>query len=375
MNRPVTSASNLRRRLLCPGSANLEAGLPDEDSEQSREGVLMHDYKAHPEYDRSVLKPNQRDLLERDDSLEKVIGERLEKELNGPPVIEAERERTFDNGMISGTADLVTHFPTEDSAAWINDTKFGYKIVERAELNLQLRAYAVLVYDAEEKRPKRIFVSITQPRLSYEERITLAQYVEDQIEESRLQIAGILEASSKKDAKLVAGDEQCRYCKAKLICPAFQKTLAVPVTSLKVNQELSKTAREAYLAQRLTEVSDNDLEKLMTAVSLAGMVKPFAWDEARKRIENGTLTNFKLSKPSEKRDIVDPQRAIALLEMAGVATREAILSFCSVPLGKLEEAYRTAHPGLTWQECKDKINKVLQSVIEKQEIAPKIIRK
>lgn len=69
MNRPVTSASNLRRRELCAGSQRMELGLPDEDSEQSREGVLLHDYAAHPEYDRSTLRPDQRDLLERCDSM------------------------------------------------------------------------------------------------------------------------------------------------------------------------------------------------------------------------------------------------------------------------------------------------------------------
>src|SRR5438552_1095838 len=78
MMRPVTSASNLFRRQLCPGSARLEAGLPEEDSEQSREGQLLHEYSAHPEYDRRMLKPAQRDLLELADTLTKTVIDTVE---------------------------------------------------------------------------------------------------------------------------------------------------------------------------------------------------------------------------------------------------------------------------------------------------------
>lgn len=79
-NRPVTSASNLFRRALCPGSARLEYGLPEEDSEQSREGQLLHDYAAHLEYDRSMLRPDQRDLLDRNDNLINEIRDRISRE-------------------------------------------------------------------------------------------------------------------------------------------------------------------------------------------------------------------------------------------------------------------------------------------------------
>lgn len=79
--RATTSASNLFRRALCPGSATLEAGLPEEDSEQSREGQLLHDYSAHPEYERKMLKPAQRDLLQIADDLTKTVIETVEREI------------------------------------------------------------------------------------------------------------------------------------------------------------------------------------------------------------------------------------------------------------------------------------------------------
>lgn len=380
MNRPVTSASNLARRAACPGSERMEYGLPDEDSEQSREGILLHDYMHHTEYDRSVLSPNQRDLLERNDTLIKILSERVAGVLGDPTLqVTPSREVQLENDLISGKVDLIVPFPAfpagENGAVFLNDTKFGYKKVERAELNLQLRVYAVLV--SEYITAGRIFVSITQPRLPYDERITLAEYNADDIAASRVEIAEILKASADPEAKLVPGDEQCRYCKAKLICPAFQKTLTVPVLALRGKQELSKTAREAYLAERLSEVIDAQLEEIRIACTMADMIKSLANDEARKRIMAGAFTNYKLGKASEVREIVDVPRALSLLEISGISTREQLLELCSLPLGKdgVEEKYREANPGMTWDQARDKINRVLSSVIEKHTQAPKVLKK
>lgn len=356
----------------------MEYGLPETSSEFSREGVLLHNYTAHPEYDRSVLSPNLRDLLERNDALIKVIRERIGRDLREITSHTSWTELPLSNDIISGQPDILEAYDGERKsvAAWINDTKFGYNVVERADLNLQLRVYAVLTYDyLQPLPPDKIFVSIAQPRLPYDERITVAVYDPEQIEAAREEIAAILRRAGHDRAKLVAGEEQCRYCRAKLTCPAFAKTLTVPVTALRPAQDLSKTAREAYLEKRLAELPDAGLEKVLIACSLAGMVKPLANDEARKRIAAGGLAKFKLSKPGESREIVDPQRAISLLEIGGVATREAILSFCTIPLGKLEETYRKAHPGLTWNEAREKIGKVLASVIETTEQKPKVLRK
>src|SRR5215471_7073109 len=71
--RAATSASNLFRRALCPGSERLEEGLPDEDSPESREGTLLHEYDANPQLDRSVLTPDQRDLLRISEALDNFV--------------------------------------------------------------------------------------------------------------------------------------------------------------------------------------------------------------------------------------------------------------------------------------------------------------
>ncbi len=372
MSRPLTSASNLHRRFLCPGSAALEHGLPEDDSEQSREGQLLHDYCARPQYDRAMLKPNQRDLLDRADALLKLVMDRVKLKYNGKRFI----ERHLDNSSgITGTPDIIYTWEAETKSALVVDLKFGYKLVERAELNLQLRCYAVLVFDFLKSVPSSLYVSIIQPRLAYEERTTLAEYTPEDIEASRQQIAEILTASEKPDAPLIPGDVQCLYCKAKLICPAFQKWLAIPVATFPTLQTgLSKTAREAYLEKRLGELTDEQLEKTLVAVAFGNMIRPLSNDEARKRIAEGKLDNYHLGKPIEKRELVDSQRAIALLTLGKVATRDEILAMSSLPLGALEEAYRK-RTGCTWKEAREKIDKILSSVIELKEEKPRVIHK
>lgn len=365
--RPTTSASNLFRRFLCPGSARLEEGLPEQDTPQSKEGELLHDYSAHRNYERSVLKPNQRDLLELCDQLQEEVMERVGCPKNQRLIHE---QRIV--GIVSGTPDLIINAP-KDKAVLVIDRKFGYKVVERADLNIQLRVYAILVYDWLDKVPRKVFVSILQPRLRYEERITIAEYLPEDIEASRVQVQSILEAASKPDAPLVAGEQQCRYCRARLICPEFRKTFGdlVPFTP---DTDLTVAAREAYLQKRLAECSDTELEKVLTAIAFARIIKDAATDEARQRISAGQLTNYELSKPYTVRNIADSQRAISLLTLAGIRSREQLLAIADLPLGRIEEDYRKA-TGCTAKDAREKINAVLNTVLEKEERKPRVIRK
>src|SRR5215472_8855542 len=146
MTRATTSASNLFRRALCPGSERMEKGLPDEDSDESREGTLLHHYDAHPELDRGSLKPEQRDLLHLSRALDEFIFSRIAHtyQLNGEhdaaPYVE-NREVALNYKSLPGHADLVRYYHGTKTALII-DKKFGYRSHTPAALNKQLRAYA-----------------------------------------------------------------------------------------------------------------------------------------------------------------------------------------------------------------------------------------
>jgi hypothetical protein len=339
----------------------MEQGLPESDSEQSNEGQLLHDYYAHPEYDRSFLKPNQRDLVDLADTLSGVVIKRCEEALMLlGPFIDIREMQLATNEGVYGTPDRLRNY--YDKTVVIIDAKFGFNVVDRAEVNLQLRAYAVLGYDYA-RDAKQVVVSIVQPRTPYDERITMAVYTHEDIEAARKEIAFIIKHTEAVTMRLIPGEEQCRYCKAKLTCPAFRDEMTLPAV-LTPDKALSKTARDAYLAQRLAELTDEQLVKAVLAIKLAGLVKSPTHEEVRKRIANGTITSLKVAKDSDVRKIADVRKALALLSLAGMSKDDIYDCVSEFAIGKLAEKLRGIHPNWTWKEANEWIDKKLASVIE-----------
>ena len=102
----------------------------------------------------------------------------------------------------------------------IIDKKYGRKEVTPAEANMQLRSYAVM--GAKRWTPDNILVAINQPRLKFEDRLSMAEYTKDEIPAARDHILRVWDAAHAPNAPRIAGFEQCRYCKAKLICDAYR---------------------------------------------------------------------------------------------------------------------------------------------------------
>jgi hypothetical protein len=370
--RPTTTPSNLLRRWLCPGSARMEAGKPDDDSNDARVGRLFHRYWGNPNLNRAFLTDDERDLLELSDRLLQDVLNELAFEIG--ELCHVEQTFSTIDGKLTGTPDRV-HVWQHRKTALVVDLKSGFAVVERAELNLQLRGYAVLVHDAIVDELDHVYVAVLQPRLwAPSERISLAHYTRSDIALAREQVYGIISRSESSDATLRAGEEQCRYCRAKLTCPAFREALTFPIVKFETEADLTKAAREAMIEERLKHCSDVQLEDVLLACKLADFIQFAARDEARTRIEAGRFTNFVLGKASEVREITNVRRAIAMLALGRIATREEILDICEIPLNKLEAAYRKRNGG-TWQHARDKINKVLNSVIAREPRKPRILRK
>lgn len=349
----------------------MEAGLPEEDSPESREGTLLHDYLAHPEYERAVLKPNQQDLLKLAGELEQKVFETAESEFSLTSSDHAERreiEAQFEN--LPGHIDLLRVYSAKKIAVIIDD-KLGYITVERAELNIQLRSYSTMVT---KEVADIVIVAIVQPRLSYSERITMAKYTRADIEAAQAQIRDILAKSDAPDAPLNPGEEQCRNCKAKLICPDYREFVSKNLAIVQTDRKLTKAAREGQVIARITQCSDEQLGLLKEAVSLASFVSDPVSDEMRRRIAAGQLTDWKTSKPIEKRKIVDGKRAMSILNLKGKFTKDEVWGCCPPPsVTKLEETLREKTK-CGWKEARDYVNETLASVIEVTEEKPRVLR-
>src|SRR5262249_3153083 len=153
-------------------------------------GTLLHHYDAHPELDRSVLKPEQRDALDISASLDRFIFSRISRtyQLDGENDLGfvEHREIELQYKTMTGHADLVRYYRGAQTALII-DKKFGYAVQTPAALNKQLRAYAVMV--SEMVALDSAIVAITQPRATFSgERITIAAYNKEDINLARLEI-------------------------------------------------------------------------------------------------------------------------------------------------------------------------------------------
>jgi hypothetical protein len=367
MLRAVTSASNIHRRALCPGSERLEAGLSDEDSAQSLEGTLLHSYDANPKLERAVLKPQQQHLLRISNGLDEFIFAYVSEKFSipGSEPFQEGRERELcamreREDETPGHCDRWRLYPSL-SLLVIIDKKFGFKEVTPAAANYQLRTYAIA--GAEEWHPENIVVAITQPRLPYEQRLTMASYSSKDIEFARAELMGIRAASRRDDAPLVAGEEQCRYCKAKLVCSAYRATLQQGFALVPVENG-TVALRQAQVEKILAACNDDQLDQVLVYIQRSDFVKDMARDEARFRVKSGRLANWQLGKASETRNITDPRRAISLLILRGELSRDEILGCCEPQLNAIEEKLR-AKKKCTWQVAKETIESTLEPVLER----------
>lgn len=386
MNRPVTSASNLYRRYLCPGSERLETGLPDdEDSEEARIGTLLHQYDANPKIDRSFLSQRNRELLKIAEICDEKVFARVREKFSipsdEPPMRQSTAGETWWVGGIPGHTDRWAYFNSAPTPAAtllcrgllvIIDKKFGFKEVTPATSNYQLRTYACA--GAEKfKTLMDCVVAITQPRLPYEQRITMAHYSIEDIAAAREEIFAIHEASAAVDAPLIPGPEQCRYCKAKLICPALKAEMEKGFALVPLSDG-TLTKRKADVDEIIAKCSDEDLDKIIKMVRMAEFIKEKAMDEGRGRVEAGRLTTYKLGEKSEPRYIADPLKAYALLNLRHVLDSKAVWGACSMALGKIEENVAQERK-LTMKEARKLIEGVLGDAIQREERKPSLIRK
>lgn len=353
MIRAVTSASNMHRRAVCPGSEHLEAGLRDEESTDSKEGTLLHSCYAGAEG--VNLTPDQRDLLkialEADDTVRASVVSQFGISDLEPHTQGHEQELWIHRGIravLSGHCDRWIYFHRIKLLVII-DQKFGFKPVTPAVANYQLRTYAVA--GAEQWPADNVVVAISQPRLSRDERVTIASYTVEDLRAAKQELLNVLAAASKPDAPLQATEDGCRYCKAKLLCPAY-KTKFLTIAEMG--------------AKDLALCTDQDLDQILVAIQFADFICEQARDEARRRVASGALPTWKLGKASEVRKVVDPEKAIALLTMGGTLSREEVLA-CSAPsLKKLEDKVREKTGG-TWKHARETIDATLAPVIERTE--------
>lgn len=376
--RPLTSASNIHRRADCPGSAFAEHGLPNEESQAASEGTMLHAHMADPKLDSTHLTPEQLKTLkaaeEGNESIWQLVaaavaqrGDAWTGEYTQGEEVELWLRRGI-KPVFGGHCDLWRYYPAAKLLV-ILDYKFGRVPVDKAESNLQLRAYACM--GADKWDCDHVLIAINQPRLPFEQRLTIAEYTREALKQSKAQLLDIYDAAHNKDgtpredAPRTASESACRYCRASLQCPTYRDTYAFLAAD-------APMGKEAFVQERIMQMSDADLDRVYTACKFAALVQDSAKEEILRRLHLGGMPGWQSTPGRKSTDITDRPRAARLLQGIGLPI-ESVLECAKFSLPELAEELRR-RDGLKQKEAKEKIYLTLQPVLETKETAPVLKR-
>lgn len=363
MKRAVTSASNIFRRKLCPGSGRMEAEFAEKDSEASSEGTMLHTLFLTGRRPDDLTSEQAQTLDMADFYAEEFFGN-LRQRFGIPMEASFIDERDVSmvlhgprrEELFPGHADVIRTWP-EYQVRGIVDAKFGFMEVEHAPDNLQIASYAGMRHQVSEA--KAIGVCITQPR-NFGPRMTQAGYTADRIPAAIVELARIFHDSEKPDAELIAGDKQCHFCKAKTVCDAYKAKFAAV-------QTVDVTA--------IQTVSDDDLERLHVAIAFANKISDDVREEMRQRIRAGRMPGWKLQNSGDEVTLNDVLGFYnALKEYMGEKLTPKRFDDCrDMVWGRLTDLVQRSL-SLSEKKAKEALKEILAPFASRRQKAMKIVR-
>lgn len=234
------SGSNAHRWMRCAGSVSLEAGIPDQTSEYAREGTAAHALAA--------------ECLNRRIETAAMVGLPLDLGRDGRwPAVDDEMaehvakyvatvrqwaegnhlliEQKVPIGQLTGeegaesTADAIVIDRSGDHFR-IVDLKYGRGVAVEAEGNEQLMIYALGALEIVRLlgyEPTCATLAISQPRLAAAPSEWIVSIAD--LEAFAAKVAEAAKLVDAPDPPFVAGEKQCRFCKAKASCTALAETV------------------------------------------------------------------------------------------------------------------------------------------------------
>lgn len=356
--RNLPSASGIERVFLCPGSWAIEQTCdPEPSTADSERGDRVHAYLGAPTNENwNALDDEEKDIATNCETLARKTVERFLGLDPEPQVSTEKRIWLFDeslNHIFSGQADRIH---VRDDRGLVLDFKTGRDEVTEAAGNWQLRALAVLASEA--YGLNEVTVAIIQPWVSPQ--VTSARYTQRDLITSSILLRAGLQASKEEFAPRRPGEKQCRYCRAKSVCPEAQGAIAAVAT---LNTQWAAILPSDKLklydlcdrADRVTESIRRNIKADLTANPDAIPGLKLGAGSKQRKLKDGATVQDVFTRLSDKLDV------------------QTFLGACSLKVAEAEKAYRKA-TGAKANEAKAEFNQRLADVIEEKESAPSIER-
>lgn len=310
------SPSSAHRWLYCHGSVTLEAGLPDQSTEFSREGTAAH----------ALAEWCLREGLHPDEFMHDVIeGVEVTMEMSWAvadyvdyvrnihaathnATLLVEQRVEFTNWVPGGfgTSDAIV---IGDGLCHVIDLKFGQGVKVNAHRNEQAMLYALGVfqtfgalYDID-----TFVLHIHMPRLDHVSEYTIS--VKDLLTWADEVVFPAAVKATAGELNFAPGDKACRFCKARATCKALAKH----------NYELA-LGRFDDLDADVQPVSPNllSVDEITALLPKLAMIKQWAGDVEEYATSvlthGGTLPGYKLVEGRSVRQWVDEDKAAVWLK-------------------------------------------------------------
>lgn len=231
-NHAVFSPSSAKRWMTCPGSVALSVGIPDESSPYADEGT-----KAHALFE-ALLKGETFMVGEYPPDMLRHVANAVAdaRELIPDGVDYSVEEKLKHSELIYGTADLV--IPEHFGTLTVADLKYGQGIPvavreNDGSLNPQLLIYASMAAMRYGDHFSHVRMVIIQPRVDADCETDVLVPIET-VTAFRDEMEKAVAAAKEPDAPLVPSKEGCRFCPARVKCPALAEAAQLVDTSQKV---------------------------------------------------------------------------------------------------------------------------------------------
>lgn len=327
-----THASNAQADSLCPGRHLMQAGVPekadDQGGEYAESGNRLH--HALLKRDPSALTLEEKERYDVACALEaKLVADYFGHEASK---VKTFREQRFwcqirdpvNNRVLkhSGQPDVVHRV---DTRALVIEYKGLYGDIPPSPENLQLRDQAVLV-KGHFVFIDEVLVDVIQPALSHT--LNPCLYDKEALAQAEQQMFARVAASNTPNAPRFAGSVQCKYCRAKMLCPEYQRMAGSLVPGMLTLLEVtpanwSPQQRAYFLSQR--KVAQDWLDNCTQAIKDILAKDPEA-------VEGWFLV------PGVKRESVqDPQKCFERFASLG-GNAEQFMACVAVTKAKLKDA-------------------------------------
>lgn len=261
------SPSSLKDTILCPGRVRMQEGHEDQTSLAAAEGTVAHKMcedmlnGKQPYKIGSIIDTEGHDITvnqEMATSVEEYIHyiENVKSQYNGYFFEESIEDKVTvpDCPYVYGTADYILSIPFD--TLYVVDFKYGKGVIVSPEENPQGMAYAMGAAGNKIDGYDKIVIVIVQPRTPHGEKIKEWETTPDELKKWCGNIlAPAIETALSDDADLVPGEQQCRWCRAKHICPALaEQSLQLAQADFADFADFNPVNPETFSIQHLEQI-------------------------------------------------------------------------------------------------------------------------